>query len=133
MKYLCLIALFCISTAAAFAQTQRELNEEANLNYRKADKELNTVYQRIIKERAADKPFIKNLKNAQRIWIQLRDAEILTKYPLSKTNPNAYGSAHPMCWSMYLTELTHERTEKLKVWLTKYEEGDICKGTFGSD
>ena len=129
MKYLILIFLFCSALTAASAQTQSEMNQEADLNYKKADKALNATYQRVLKEHASDKLFIKNLKNTQRIWIQFRDAEMLTKYPL--TQANAYGSAHPMCWSLYLTELTNERNEKLKVWLTEFEEGDVCDGSFG--
>lgn len=129
-KYLILIFLFCSAAiTTASAQTQSEMNQEADLNYKKADKALNATYQRVLKEHALDKLFIKNLKNTQRIWIQFRDAEMLTKYPLTQTN--AYGSAHPMCWSLYLTELTNERNEKLKVWLTEFEEGDVCDGSFG--
>jgi uncharacterized protein YecT (DUF1311 family) len=29
-----------------------------------------------------------------------------------------YGSIQPVCWNMYLTELTQERTKKLRIWLT---------------
>lgn len=129
MKYLLLILFFGLTTNIAGAQTQSDLNEEAHQNLHKADKTLNATYQKVLKAHASDKLFIKNLKNSQRIWIQLRDSEMLTKYPL--TNTNQYGSAHPMCWDMYLTELTEERTKKLKVWLTELEEGDLCNGTFG--
>ena len=40
-----------------------------------------------------------------------------------------YGSVFPMCWSMALTSLTNERIEKLKIWLTGIEEGDMCSGS----
>ena len=131
MKYIILILLFSSVTSITFAQTQSEMNLEADVNYKKADQALNATYQKVLKEHAANKLFIKNLKQSQRIWIQFRDAEMLTKYPLSKTDPSAYGSAHPMCRALYLTKLTKERTEKLQVWLTKFEEGDVCSGSFG--
>jgi len=118
---------FILSCLFCFAQTQSEMNRDADLAFNKADKELNLVYKKILKDYSQDKLFIKNFKNAQRIWIQFRDAEMLAKYPL--TNTNEYGSAHPMCWAMYLTELTNERITKLKVWANGNEEGDICNGS----
>ena len=58
-----------------FGQSQGEMNGDAAKNYQKADKELNSVYQKILKEYSEDTLFIKNFKNAQRIWVQFRDAE----------------------------------------------------------
>lgn len=107
------------------AQTQTEMNEEAKNNYLKADKELNLVYNKILKAYKADAVFIKNFKNAQKIWIQFRDAEMKSKFPESQD----YGSVQPMCWSSYLQELTEERTNKLKIWLTGFNEGDVCSGS----
>ncbi len=110
-----------------FGQTQLEMNQEEQSKYLKADKELNLVYNKILKEYKSDSEFIKNFKNAQRIWIQFRDAEMKSKYP--DREEGYYGSIHPMCWSIYLTELTEERTRKLKTWLTGIEEGDACSGS----
>lgn len=111
----------------AFGQTQLEMNQEEQSKYVKADKELNLVYNKILKEYKSDTEFIKNFKNAQRIWIQFRDAEMKSKYP--DREEGYYGSIHPMCWSIYLAELTEERTKKLKTWLTGMEEGDVCSGS----
>lgn len=110
-----------------FGQTQLEMNQEENNKYAKADKELNSVYFQILKEYKSDAEFIKNFKNAQRIWIQFRDAEMKSKYP--DREEGYYGSIQPTCWSMYLTQLTEERTKKLKVWLTGIAEGDSCPGS----
>ena len=107
-----------------FGQTQLDMNQEEQSKYLKADKELNLVYNKILKEYKSDTEFITNFKNAQRIWIQFRDAEMKSKYP--DREEGYYGSIHPMCWSIYLTELTEERTKKLRVWLTGIEEGDSC-------
>jgi uncharacterized protein YecT (DUF1311 family) len=110
-----------------FGQTQLEMNQEEQGKYLKADKELNLVYNQILREYKSDTEFIKNFKNAQRIWIQFRDAEMKSKYP--NREQGYYGSIHPMCWSIYLKELTEERTKKLKIWLTGVAEGDACSGS----
>lgn len=108
-------------------QTQLEMNQEANNKYINSDKELNLVYNKILMEYKSDIEFIKNFKNAQKIWIQFRDAEMKSKYPDRETG--YYGSIQPMCWSIYLSELTEERTKKLKVWLNGIDEGDACSGS----
>ncbi|MEO7308370.1 MAG: lysozyme inhibitor LprI family protein [Ferruginibacter sp.] len=127
MTKIILTTLFCIAINFSFAQTQGELNQNAQKKYKKAETEINGVYQRILKEYSSDQVFIKNLKIAQRLWIQFRDAEMKARFP--DRYAGYYGSAQPMCWSMYLTELTEERINKLKVWLTGIEEGDICSGS----
>ena len=123
-----LITLLCFAISNdTFGQTQLEMNQEEESNYLKADKELNLVYNQILNEYKSDKEFIKNLKNAQRIWIQFRDAEMKSKYP--DREQGYYGSIHTMCWTIYIRDLTEERTNKLRVWLTGIEEGDACSGS----
>ena len=65
MKNILFLFILIIS-ASSFSQTQSEINEEAYNNYKKADKELNTVYQKILIEYKSDIEFIKNLKTAQK-------------------------------------------------------------------
>jgi len=120
------VILFCLFAAAGYGQSQGEMNESASKAYQKADKELNTVYKRILTEYGQDTVFIKNFKLAQRLWVQLRDAEMKARYP---DNANSYGSIFPVCWYGYLTELTEDRIKKLKVWITGIEEGDVCTGS----
>jgi uncharacterized protein YecT (DUF1311 family) len=122
-----LIALLVFSATFGFAQTQLEMNQAAGVEFQKADKELNTVYQKIIKEYSADTLFIKNLRASQRIWIQFRDAEILVKFP--ETDPGYYGSIFPVCYSNYKTELTQVRITTLKQWIDGVKEGDVCAGS----
>jgi uncharacterized protein YecT (DUF1311 family) len=110
-----------------FAQTQLEDNNKENNAYLKANKELTTVYNKVLKEYKAEVGFIKEFKNAQRIWLQLRDAEVKSKFPDKKIG--SYGSIHPMCVSGYLKELTEERIKKLKVWLDGREGGDGCSNS----
>lgn len=116
-----------------FGQTQFEMNQAAQSKYLKADKQLNMVYKQILNDQAykSDTEFIKNFKFAQRIWIQFRDAEMKSKYP--DREPAFYGSIQPYCWNTYLTELTEERTKKLKIWLTGIQEGDACSGSIKSN
>jgi uncharacterized protein YecT (DUF1311 family) len=125
-KILCVVMILLMFNFA-FAQTQLEDNNKENKAYLKANKELTTVYNKVLKEYKAEVEFIKEFKNAQRIWLQLRDAEVKAKYPTRKTG--GYGSIHPMCVSGYLKELTEERTKKLKVWLDGREGGDGCSNS----
>lgn len=121
---LLMLMMFAFFWQPAQAQSQTSMNMRAGSGYEKTDKELNTVYQKILKEYAAQPLFIKKLKVAQRLWVQLRDAELAAKYP-----DRSYGSAQPMCESIYLESLTRERIKFLRVWLTGIEEGDVCSGS----
>src|SRR5271154_5448351 len=125
MVRLIVLMLFCLFNLFGFGQTQNELNEIAYKDYQKVEKRLNSVYQKILQEYKSDTAFIKNLKIAQKIWIQFRHAEMRVKFP----DTYLYGSSFPMCWSSYLAELTDERTKKLRGWLKGTEEGDVCAGS----
>lgn len=103
------------------------MNKEAASDYKRADAELNKVYQQIMKEYADDPTFLDALRTSQRNWITFRDSELKMKYP--DREPGWYGSIQPMCVSYYMAELTNERTAKLRTWLTGTEEGDACAGT----
>lgn len=83
------------------------------------------VYQRILKEYSSQATFIKNFKTAQRLWVQLRDAELAARFPES----GSYGTVEPMCRAGYLENLTRERIKFLKVWLDGIPEGDACNGS----
>lgn len=127
MKNFLIFTSFFLTSNFCIGQTQLEINTEANTEYQKADKELNSTYKKILKEYSTDLVFIKNLKIAQNIWIKFRDAEVNMKYP--QREPGYYGSIQPTCWSMYLTELTKKRIKELKIWLTGIPEGDACSGS----
>ena len=119
--------IFCLITTLSLAQTQSEMNAASLKDYEKADKELNAVYQKILKEYSTDSTFIKNLKATQRIWVQFRDAETKAMYP--DREAGYYGTIHPVCLYSYMKDLTEERIERLKVWLTGLKEGDACSGS----
>jgi len=127
MKKTVLIIVISFISNFGFSQTQFEMNQSAFKDFEKTDKELNLVYQKILKDYNSDANFIKNIKASQKTWIQFRDAEMKVKFP--ETEEGYYGSVFPMCWSSYMEELTKERIKKLKIWLDGIEEGDVCSGS----
>jgi uncharacterized protein YecT (DUF1311 family) len=125
MKKILTLTSFFLISHFSIGQTQLEMN--ANTDYQKADKELNSTYKKILKEYSTNLIFIKNLKIAQNIWIKFRDAEMNVKYP--QKEPGYYGSIFPTCWNTYMAELTQKRSKELKIWLTGIPEGDTCSGS----
>lgn len=119
-KLLSVIMIFITLLNTVFAQNQGS-------QYAKAEKEINAVYQKILGQYSSDKEFIKNLKAAQRLWIQFRDAEIKARYP--NQTPGYYGSVYASCVSDLKTQLTNERIKTLKLWLSGIQEGDVCSGS----
>lgn len=109
------------------AQTQGEMNRDAATGLQAADEELNSVYEKVLREYADDEAFIANLKEAQRCWVVFRNAQLKMKYP--DQEPGDYGSIRPMCEAIYLTELTQDRIKTLGAWIEGVQEGDACAGT----
>jgi uncharacterized protein YecT (DUF1311 family) len=128
-SFLPIIALivFGVPWTEASAQTQGEMNQDAAGEFKAADKELNAIYQQILEDYADDDVFLANLKEAQRCWIDFRDAQLKMKYP--DREPGYYGSIQPVCEMTYLTELTQDRIKTLNVWIEGVEEGNLCGGT----
>lgn len=116
--------IFLFTSYFSFSQSQREINSDASKKFEKADKELNRVYQEILKDYKKEAEFTKNLRGTQRLLLKLRDAEMKTKYP----DKGSYGSNQLMCWLLYKATLTEAHTNKLKIWLVGIEEGDVCAG-----
>ena len=127
MTRIFIFLLFSLTTGICSGQTQNDMNQEAKVYYQKFEKEINSVYQAILKKYSSDIAYIKNLKTAQRLWIQFRDAEMKMQFP---DRPEGhYGSVQLMCRYNYMTELTKERIKTLNIWLTGIEEGDVCSGS----
>jgi uncharacterized protein YecT (DUF1311 family) len=124
-----LIVTLAFSTSiGASNQTQSEMNAEACGKYKKADAELNRVYQKIMRDYAGDKNFIQKMKIAQRAWIAFRDAHLDSLYPESDSQYH-YGSVNPMCRCMELESLTQYRINLLREWADGVQEGDVCSGS----
>lgn len=104
--------------------TQADLNDCAAAEFRKADAELNRVYQQLLAANKDDQLFVEKLKTAQRAWLAFRDAQLEAIYPATEPQ-SKYGSVFPMCYSLAEAELTVERTKHLQRML-KGKEGDVC-------
>jgi uncharacterized protein YecT (DUF1311 family) len=109
----------------AGAANQKELNDCFCNQYKKADAELNRVYQQLITANATDQVFVDKLKIAQRAWIAFRDAQLEAIYPETDDPRVKYGSVYPMCYCSAQQDLTEERTKHLKRML-RSPEGDAC-------
>jgi uncharacterized protein YecT (DUF1311 family) len=110
------------------AKTQGELHKCASDEYAAANLRMDSTYQRILREYAADSVFVNKLQAAQQAWLKFRDAEIRALYPEEDKLAN-YGSAWPMCYDEELTRLTQQRTRELEQWLKGTMEGDVCAGS----
>lgn len=78
------------------ARTQPELTHCSGLASQQADKELNAVYQAVLKRHNADRVFSEKFKAAQRAWLKWRDAEMEAIYPDSDQPQRSYGSGFPI-------------------------------------
>jgi uncharacterized protein YecT (DUF1311 family) len=110
------------------ARSQTDLNICAGAEFKRADDQLNAVYQSVLEQHRADSGFVRRLQAAQRAWMAWRDAEMEALYP-DRSDWSAYGSVFPMCWNAKLTSLTETRTRQLKQWLDGVLEGEVCAGS----
>ena len=122
------LAACAVCVAGARAQSQGDMNSAACGKYRRADDELNRVYQQILREYAEDADFVSKLKEAQRAWLAYRDAHVESVFP-GEDKRAVYGSVFPMCHCGEVEGLTRERTRVLRRWLAGLPEGDVCAGT----
>jgi len=131
MKFKFLVSAFSLSLllipGASFAQSQLELTEQSCNTLAESDKELNSVYQQVLKKHQSDPVFTRKFRAAQVAWIKFRDAETEAIFPMEQNNAN-YGSVFPMCLCSELDELTRARVQRLKEWLYS-EEGNACGGS----
>lgn len=95
---------------------QTEMNICAAETRDAADAELNLTYRRILKSGAGEPHFVEKLKAAQRAWIELRDADLDSQFPLADgDDPKfAYGSIYPLEHASAETELIRQRTQYLR-------------------
>lgn len=138
MKALFALALLLGTAAPAWAAgadaddcnpegTQTELNACADLGFRKADAELNSVYRQVLAKLSGQPVALARLKDAQRLWVQLRDADLEARYPVGKDeNPRVlYGSMYPMLYLHAKTSLTETRTAYLRSEFLERSEYDL--------
>ncbi|HZF97796.1 MAG TPA: lysozyme inhibitor LprI family protein [Pseudoxanthomonas sp.] len=125
MKTLSTIALLLALAASASAlaaedcadtSTQTAMNDCAGAELAPADAELNGVYREATGRLKGNALAVSRLKAAQRLWIQLRDADLAARYPVAvESDPRVeYGSMYPMLYAQASTELTRARTAYLR-------------------
>lgn len=137
MRILLTLALLAGTAASAWAATdadgcnpegsQMELNACAARDFSRADAELNTVYRQIVAKLSGQPVALSRLKEAQRLWVQLRDADLEARYPVGKDeDPRMlYGSMYPMLYSGAKADLTTTRTAYLRGEFLERSEYDL--------
>lgn len=118
----------------AFAQSrcnpsgnQGELNACAALELAQADAALNAVYRQVLAKHAGESVALEKIKAAQRLWIQLRDADLDARYPVGDDeDPRVlYGSMYPMLYAFEKAALTETRTAYLRKQFLERSEYDL--------
>ncbi len=127
-----LIVLLCLGVwlstpvLRSSAVTQATMTANACLELDNSNAEMKRIHRQIIRDHKDNKRFTTAFNKAQRAWSAFRDAQLTALYPES---PELYGSAYGMCRCTMLNELTRERIETLKKWLSEGTEGDVCAGS----
>ena len=112
MKNKIILVLFlCFINVFSFGQTQIEMNQQASINYKKADAKMVFIYKKVQKETLSDIEK-KLLLDAQRKWIIYKEAHC-------KSASASYegGSIQPLIYFNCLTEITKERIKQLNIYL----------------
>ncbi len=106
--------------------------DSTKCTYKAADTQLNKIYSKVTQEYKGQALFLKRLKQAQRAWIQFRDAQIEARYPSENDTDKSkeYGSVYSECACVELAELTSQRISQLEKWLKGSPEGDVCSGSY---
>ena len=97
------------------AGSQVEATDCSAREYKKADAELNRVYQQVMKQE--DKDGQARLKTAQLAWLKFRDTEC--EY---ESGQYIGGTIQPMVENFCLASVTDERTKQLKEILKEKSE-----------
>lgn len=106
-QLLLVLGLVLGASLLAIGQDQQTMNRQAEADAAVADKELNTVYKKVLA--ALDDEGKALLKTSQRAWIAYRDAE--AKFAADEMRG---GSAAPLLYSGALASLTKERVKRLR-------------------
>jgi uncharacterized protein YecT (DUF1311 family) len=127
IKFFTTALILMAFSLSAFSQTQLDMTKETSDKYLKLDQELKKVYDQILVDYGNDTIFIEKLKNSQKIWIKLRDAELEMLFP--DPDKRHYGSMYSMCCNGYLSNLTKERIVHLEKWIKPTPDGEGCTGS----
>lgn len=97
------------------ARTQLDMNVCADKEFKKADAELNRVYNRYMA--GLDDEGKAKLKEAEMAWIKYRDATCESESDIYRG-----GSMRPMIYSFCLASVTDERTKRIKGMIKDSEQ-----------
>lgn len=124
MKIPSLMLALILTAPAALAQqpdcrldgNQLEVNQCAADDIDKADAELNATYAQVQAALAGRSTALLRLKAAQRLWIQLRDADLAALFPLEDGQDarTQYGSIYLFEYADARSEMTRQRTAYLR-------------------
>ncbi len=95
------------------ATTQTTMNACASEEARRADAELNDIFQKLLSAAANQPASVKKIRAAERAWIAYRDAHISAMYP-AKDKHATYGSMFPMEVDLLRAKLTQQQIGALK-------------------
>ncbi|QJE96197.1 lysozyme inhibitor LprI family protein [Luteolibacter luteus] len=98
------------------AQSQQEMNAQAAEAFKKADKELNEVYAKVIG--VLDDEAKERLKKSQRAWVAFRDAEAEFRADAEARG----GSMWPLVHEGVRGKLTKDRVAALREYLIEERE-----------
>ncbi len=122
MKFVAVILGLLLSTPSISQIGDNPIEE-----YQLADMQLNNIYKQLIKEYSHDSLFVMKIRVAQRNWLKFRDSELEMMFPENQiSSSNKYTKN---CRHEYLTQLTKQRTEKLKRWLAGTSDFVECSGS----
>lgn len=109
LKSIVIIITIFISSLS-FSQTNAEMKEQSSNRLTKFDKELNIVYQKIMKNSSGIKK--ENIRKAQIAWLKYRDLHCECE---SKEHEG--GSLESLIYIECLATMTKERVKQLKIFL----------------
>lgn len=115
------LAMAMLATAMpAQAQSQAEMNTQADRDFARADKQLNAAYAALLATISADGKT--SLRDAERAWLAFRDKECAFE-----SLGSAGGSVQPMVIAQCRQRLTEARIKDIEQQ-SHCEEGDVACG-----
>ncbi len=133
-KIVVAVFLLFISSSACLAQnserysrclekagTQLAMNACASEEARRAEADLNAIYQKVLSATTKNAAFGEKIRAAERAWLAYRDAYIDAMYP-AKDKQAAYGSVFSMEVNLLRSKLTQQQASALKELLKQYGE-----------
>lgn len=103
------------------AEDQAAMTSCAAQAYQQSDTDLNKLFHEIRQRLTDDTDAQHLLRESERAWIAFRDAEC--SFAASRVDG---GSAYPMIYDLCLDELTQQRIDKLRQYLSCEEDDMSC-------